>query len=38
MKKCTIEDLHTLQEIIYEPFNETFKDQNSSHNICIEVF
>ncbi|MCH6266164.1 GNAT family N-acetyltransferase [Neobacillus citreus] len=33
IKKCTLEDLHTLQEISYETFNETFKDQNSSENM-----
>ncbi|PAE33356.1 GNAT family N-acetyltransferase [Bacillus sp. 7884-1] len=29
IKPCTIEDLSILQEISYETFNETFKDQNS---------
>jgi len=29
MKKCSLEDLQTLQEIGMETFNETFKDQNS---------
>ncbi|MDM5329052.1 GNAT family N-acetyltransferase [Neobacillus sp. CF12] len=29
IKKCNLEDLPTLQEISYETFNETFKDQNS---------
>jgi diamine N-acetyltransferase len=33
IKKCTIEDLHTLQEISYETFNDTFKHQNSSENM-----
>ncbi|MFB5196039.1 GNAT family N-acetyltransferase [Bacillus sp. AFS073361] len=33
IKKCTLEDLHTLQEISYETFNETFKDQNSPENM-----
>ncbi|MBT2679351.1 GNAT family N-acetyltransferase [Bacillus sp. ISL-35] len=31
--KCTIEDLQTLQEISYQTFNETFKDQNSPENM-----
>lgn len=29
IKKCTVEDSRKLQEISYETFNETFKDQNS---------
>ncbi|AEI42352.1 GNAT family N-acetyltransferase [Paenibacillus mucilaginosus] len=33
IKKCTLEDSRTLQEISYETFNETFKDQNSPDNI-----
>jgi diamine N-acetyltransferase len=33
IKPCTIEDLSTLQEISYETFNETFKDQNSPENM-----
>jgi diamine N-acetyltransferase len=33
IKKCTIEDLHTLQVIGYETFNDTFKHQNSSENM-----
>jgi diamine N-acetyltransferase len=33
IKKCTLEDLHTLQEIGYETFNETFKHQNSPENM-----
>lgn len=33
IKKCTLEDLHKLQEIGYETFNETFKDQNSPENM-----
>ncbi|MGG3564031.1 GNAT family N-acetyltransferase [Neobacillus rhizosphaerae] len=33
IKKCTIEDLHTLQEISYETFNDTFKHQNSPENM-----
>ena len=32
-KKGTLEDLYTLQEISYETFNETFKDQNSPQNM-----
>ncbi|MEH6947802.1 GNAT family N-acetyltransferase [Bacillus sp. JJ634] len=33
IKKCTIEDLCILQEISYETFNETFKQQNSPENM-----
>lgn len=33
IKKCTLKDLHQLQEISYETFNETFKDQNSPENM-----
>lgn len=33
IKKCTLEDLRRLQEISYETFNETFKDQNSPDNM-----
>jgi diamine N-acetyltransferase len=33
IKKCTLEDLHILQEISYETFNETFKHQNSLENM-----
>ncbi|EKN70923.1 protease synthase and sporulation negative regulatory protein PAI 1 [Neobacillus bataviensis LMG 21833] len=33
IKKCTREDLCTLQEISYETFNETFKHQNSHENM-----
>ncbi|WP_394236268.1 GNAT family N-acetyltransferase [Niallia oryzisoli] len=33
IKKCTVEDLHTLQAISYETFNDTFKDQNSPENM-----
>jgi ribosomal protein S18 acetylase RimI-like enzyme len=33
IKKCTLEDLHTLQEISYETFNDTFKHQNSPENM-----
>jgi diamine N-acetyltransferase len=33
IKKCTLSDLHTLQEISYETFNDTFKDQNSPENM-----
>jgi len=33
IKKCTLEDLQVLQEISYETFNETFKDQNSPENM-----
>ena len=31
--KCTIEDLHKLQEISRETFYETFKDDNSAENM-----
>ncbi|MCP3762788.1 GNAT family N-acetyltransferase [Domibacillus sp. A3M-37] len=33
IKKCTLEDLHKLQEISYETFNETFKHHNSPENM-----
>src|SRR5690625_1441203 len=33
IKKCTLEDLRILQEISYETFDETFKDQNSPENM-----
>ncbi|WP_026567194.1 GNAT family N-acetyltransferase [Bacillus sp. UNC41MFS5] len=33
INKCTLEDLHTLQEISYETFNDTFKHQNSPENM-----
>ncbi|MCY8543996.1 GNAT family N-acetyltransferase [Bacillus haynesii] len=33
IKRCTLEDLHKLQDICYETFNETFKDQNSPENM-----
>ncbi|WP_391558671.1 GNAT family N-acetyltransferase [Robertmurraya sp.] len=33
IKKCNLKDLHQLQEISYETFNETFKDQNSPENM-----
>lgn len=33
IKKCTLADLHKLQEISYETFYETFKDQNSPENM-----
>lgn len=33
VKKCTLGDLHKLQEISYETFNETFKHQNSLENM-----
>ncbi|MEO2078213.1 MAG: GNAT family N-acetyltransferase [Bacillus sp. (in: firmicutes)] len=33
IKKCTLDDLHMLQEISYETFNQTFKHQNSPENM-----
>ncbi|MEH7155268.1 GNAT family N-acetyltransferase [Neobacillus drentensis] len=33
IKKCTLEDSRKLQEISYETFNETFKDQNLPENM-----
>ncbi|WP_277584571.1 GNAT family N-acetyltransferase [Psychrobacillus antarcticus] len=33
IKKCTLEDSCKLQEVSYETFNETFKDQNSPENM-----
>lgn len=35
VKKCTLEDLQTLQEISIETFYNTFKDQNSHENMKI---
>jgi len=32
-KMCTLKDLHKLQEISYETFNETFKHQNTLENM-----
>jgi diamine N-acetyltransferase len=34
IKPCTIEDLSLLQEISYETFIETFKEQNSPENMA----
>lgn len=31
--KCTLDDLHKLQGISYETFNETFKEQNTLENM-----
>lgn len=33
IKKCTIKDIRILQEISYETFDETFRDQNSPENM-----
>jgi len=33
LKKCNLEDLPILQEVSYETFNETFKEQNSPENM-----
>ncbi|MGV3464872.1 MAG: GNAT family N-acetyltransferase [Heyndrickxia sp.] len=33
IKQCTLQDLRELQEISYETFYETFKDQNSPENM-----
>ncbi|WP_077212675.1 GNAT family N-acetyltransferase [Bacillus dakarensis] len=33
LRRCTLENLHELQKISYETFNETFKDQNSPENM-----
>lgn len=33
VKKCTLADLHILQELSYETFNDTFKNQNSPDNM-----
>lgn len=33
IKKCTLEDLYTLQKISYETFNETFREQNTPENM-----
>ena len=32
-KKCHLEDINSLQQISYQTFNETFKQQNSVENI-----
>ncbi|WP_312097204.1 GNAT family N-acetyltransferase [Niallia sp.] len=32
-KKCTINDIHKLQDISYKTFDETFKNQNSPENM-----
>ena len=33
IRKCTLKDSLTLQEISYETFSETFKDQNTPENL-----
>ncbi|MEC3556585.1 GNAT family N-acetyltransferase [Bacillus thuringiensis] len=33
IEKCTLEDIHRLQDISYETFNETFKHQNSTESM-----
>jgi diamine N-acetyltransferase len=33
LKQCNLGDLHRIQDISYETFNETFKDQNSPENM-----
>jgi diamine N-acetyltransferase len=33
IRKCTLEDSLTLQEISYETYSETFKDQNTPENL-----
>jgi diamine N-acetyltransferase len=33
IRKCTLEDLHTLQEISYDTFHQTFKHQNTPENM-----
>ncbi|CAH1196444.1 Spermidine/spermine N(1)-acetyltransferase [Paenibacillus auburnensis] len=33
VKKCTLADLHNLQKLSYETFNDTFKHQNSPDNM-----
>jgi diamine N-acetyltransferase len=33
LRRCTLEDLRTLQEISYETFKETFENQNSPENM-----
>ncbi|GGI13541.1 GNAT family N-acetyltransferase [Gottfriedia solisilvae] len=35
IKRCNIVDSHILQEIGYETFNETFKNQNSIENMNV---
>ncbi|MEH7224036.1 GNAT family N-acetyltransferase [Bacillus sp. JJ1566] len=34
IKKCSMEDLHILQEVSVETFNDTFRDQNSPENMA----
>jgi diamine N-acetyltransferase len=33
IERCALEDLHQLQEVSYETFNETFKNQNTPENM-----
>ncbi|MCU4984244.1 GNAT family N-acetyltransferase [Bacillus cereus] len=33
IEKCTLEDIHRLQDISYQTFNETFKHQNSPESM-----
>ncbi|MGN8842382.1 GNAT family N-acetyltransferase [Niallia sp. HCP3S3_B10] len=33
IKECTFSDIHKLQDISYETFDETFKNQNSTENM-----
>lgn len=33
LKQCQLEDLKQLQQVSYQTFNETFKDQNSPENM-----
>ncbi|SOC16625.1 spermine/spermidine N-acetyltransferase [Ureibacillus xyleni] len=35
VKKCTLEDLQTLQEISIDTFNSAFKEQNSPENMKV---
>jgi len=33
VKKCTLEDVHTLRELAYVTFDETFRDQNTEESM-----
>jgi diamine N-acetyltransferase len=35
LKKCTSKELHTLQTISHETFDETFKEQNTTENMKV---
>ncbi|WP_458119510.1 GNAT family N-acetyltransferase [Paenibacillus sp. Z6-24] len=37
IRKCTVEDAQQLQQIGYETFEETFRDQNSPGDEALEI-